>query len=367
MEQVLVSVVMPSYNHREYVGRAIESVLRQTYENFEFIIADDGSTDGSPEVISQYDDPRIKFIKFEQNTSFGACEYIYQQAKGKYIASICSDDMWKETLLEKYVAFLQEHEEYGCCFCKPDIIDENDNIVEDSEYNKIFTSENHTKEQWFRKFYLEGNFICAPSMCLRRSLYEKLGSFRFQFRQLQDYEFWMRLVQISNIYIYPENLIMYRIHQEGDNKNISAPTKEVSIRGRMERKYIMYDIMENVEDKFFIKAFENDFIRKPDAEGFCVECEKFGVMLNTPVVPAHAAIFYYYKHYNESKFRNCLENYYQVSRGEFWNLTGADHDQWYENIKNRNRAAQLSELVNSLKQELAQKDAELNAIKAQKN
>ena len=108
MEQVLVSVVMPSYNHKQFVGKAIESVLKQTYTNFEFIIADDGSSDGSWDVISQYQDPRIKFLKYDENTAFGALEYAYGMAKGDYIATLASDDMWKEELLEKYIAFLEK-------------------------------------------------------------------------------------------------------------------------------------------------------------------------------------------------------------------------------------------------------------------
>ena len=192
MEKPLVSVIMPSYNHAEYVGRAIESVLNQTYSNFEFIIADDGSTDGSPEVIEQYHDPRISFTRFEENTGFGASEYIYNKAKGKYIAAICSDDMWKNTLLEKYVSFLEENNSYVCCFCRPEIVDENDNVIVVDTLEEIFYAENQKKEEWFKDFYTRGNCICA---------FDKLGSLRFQFRQLQDFEYWMRLVQIGNIYI----------------------------------------------------------------------------------------------------------------------------------------------------------------------
>lgn len=350
MEEVLVSVVMPSYNHAEYVGRAIESVLRQTYKNFEFIIADDGSTDGSAEVISQYHDPRIKFRAFEKNTSFGACEYIYEQAKGKYIASICSDDMWDETLLEKYVAFLEKNEEYGCCFCKPEIVDENDGIVEDSIFNKVFSEEKLARGQWFKKLYLTGNCICAPSMCLRRKLYEQIGPFRFQYRQLQDWEYWMRLLQISNIYIYPEKLCRYRVHREGENRNISSPTRESLVRGRIESKYILLDIMENIAPDFFLEAFKEELILEPTAEGFCLECEKFGVMLKAAY--PDAAINYYFKHYNEKKFRECVENYYGVPRSEFWNMTGTDFDQWYENIVNKSKAEELMKMVYLLRQEL---------------
>lgn len=357
MEQVLVSVVMPSYNHKEFVGKAIESVLRQTYKNFEFIIADDGSTDGSPEVISQYDDPRIKFIKFEQNTGFGALEYAFGIAKGEYIASIASDDMWHETILEKYITFLENHSDYGACFCKPQIINENDQRVENSAMKDVFCFENNTKEGWFRKLYLNGNCICAPAMCVRGELFKKLGGFRFQYRQLEDYECWLRLLSVSNIYIYPEALCMYRVHENGENRNISTPTLETLLRSRMERKHILLNIMEGLEEEFFLNTFKGDLIFDPKKEGYCLECEKFGVMLKTKL--AEAACFYYFNHYNDVKFRDCLEKYYHVLRKDFWELTGANHER-------DARDSKLEELINvihSLKLQLSEKEELINTLK----
>lgn len=354
MKQPLVSVVLPSYNHADYVGRAIESVLQQTYTNFEFIIADDGSVDESAEIISQYTDVRIRFIRIEKNTGFGAYEYALEQTHGEYIATIASDDMWEETLLEKYIAFLEDNKEYGCCFCPPKVIDENDNIIENSEFYQIFTTENKTKEEWFKQLYLKGNVICAPSMCIRKSIYDEVGIFRFQYKQLQDYEYWLRLVQVCNFYIYPERLMKYRVHNEGNNKNISAHTQDALVRDRIEKKYILFDMMENLEPDFFLNAFADDLILKPHTDGFCVECEKFGVMLKNSL--ADPAIYYYFKHYNNYEFRNSLENYYGIVRKEFWELTGTDHDKWYENIKNKNRIEELTHLVQKLLQELRAKE-----------
>ncbi len=324
MEQPLVTVVMPCYNHAAYVGRAIESVLKQTYTNFEFIIGDDASTDQSVEIIKQYTDPRIQLITFEENIGFGACEYIYTLAKGKYIASICSDDMWVESLLEKYIAFMEAHEEYGSVFCIPDIIDENDTIVPQAQI--LFQSENTTQAEWFKRLYLTGNCICGSTMCLRRSMYDQLGGFRFQYRQLQDYEYWLRLLQIKNIYIYPESLAMYRLHYNNENPNISMATPEVQLRDMMERKYIMFDIMENMDPEFFLHTFRDMLILPPESEGFCLDCEKFAVMIHAPAVPAHASVFYYFKHYNDPVFRYHIETYYGVSRKAFWNLTGSNID-----------------------------------------
>lgn len=359
-----VSVVMPSFNHAEFIGQAIESVLNQTYDNFEFIIADDASEDNSTEIIRRYDDPRIQFKQIPQNTGFSACEYIYEQAKGKYIASICSDDMWKPTALEKRVAFLEENDEYGCCFCQPEVLNQDEeDISRTKAFESLFTVDNYSKERWFRNIYLNGNCICAPSMCMRRSVYEQLGPFKYQFRQLQDYEYWLRLLQISNIYVFPEKLIIYRLHQNGKNRNISTQTEDVRIRDATERRYMLFDIMDHVSEEFFIKAFLDDIVLKPGTEGFCLECEKFGIMLKAAAVPPHAAIFYFFKHYNDSEFRSCIEKYYNITRKDFWNLTGTDYDINDKEYNNKVMAYMLAEQVQSLKQELKKKNEELENLK----
>lgn len=358
MEKPLVSVVMSSYNHAEYVGKAIESVLNQTYKNIEFIIVDDGSVDNSVEVIRQYQDSRIRFTSFEKNTCFAASEYTYECANGKYIAAICSDDIWQETLIEKYVDFLEKNEEYGACFCKPQIINEQGEAGDDLV---VFKDGNVSREEWFRTLYLTGNCICAPSMCLRRSIYEQLKPIRFQFRQLQDYDLWLRILQISNIYIHPEKLVMYRKHESGWNQNISAPSSDVVMRDVVERKYIMLDIMEELENEFFIQAFGNDLQYQPQDERFCLECEKFGIMLKgVPVVPLDAALFYFYRHYDEKEFRESIENVYHISRKDLWNLAGRDQWEIDKMIETINKLVQEQTAIYS---ELRRKDEEIAALR----
>ena len=101
-----VSVIMSSYNHEKYVAEAIESVLRQSYTNFEFLIADDGSTDKTVQEIKKFTDERISFFEYKENTSFQTIDILTKKAKGKYIAQIGSDDVWREDKLEqKYEMF----------------------------------------------------------------------------------------------------------------------------------------------------------------------------------------------------------------------------------------------------------------------
>lgn len=349
----LVSVLMSSYNHAEYVGKAIQSVLNQAYQKFEFIIVDDGSDDATPDIIQQYKDTRIDYKRFEQNTGFEAFGYLYQKAKGKYMAFIDSDDMWDSRLLEVYVDFMEKNEDYGCCFCLPKIIDETDHEIDWEE--SPFIAEEHTPAEWFRKLYTSGNCICGPSMCIRRFICEQLGEFRFQYRQVHDYEYWLRLIQKTNIYIFPENLVLYRQHREGKNQNISTPTLEVQRRDMTERKYIMYDIMENVDAGFFVESFKEDFIYRPDDWRFNLDCEKMGIMFQAKAVPLEAAIFFCFKHFCDNNFTECLEKNYGYRKSDFWKITGAEQ-------KSIDSTNSMYRMIVSLRRELEQKERELKVL-----
>ena len=108
----LVSVVMPVYNRERLVGRAIESILNQTYKNFEFIIVEDGSTDGTPRVLQNYarKDARIKILSNQQNQGIPfSRQRGLDAAKGKYVAIMDSDDYSVPQRLEKTVAFMEDY------------------------------------------------------------------------------------------------------------------------------------------------------------------------------------------------------------------------------------------------------------------
>ncbi|MBR3745689.1 MAG: glycosyltransferase family 2 protein, partial [Selenomonadaceae bacterium] len=105
-----VSVILTSYNHAAYISAAIESVLNQTFTDFELLIVDDGSTDNSREIIKQYNDPRIKFFLYEKNRGpVIAIDDALKSAHGKYIAVHHSDDLWTLDKLARQVEFLDTH------------------------------------------------------------------------------------------------------------------------------------------------------------------------------------------------------------------------------------------------------------------
>lgn len=128
-KDILVSIITPVYNSEEYIGEAIKSVLAQTHTNWEMLIADDCSTDGTAEVIEEFKDPRIKYFRLEENAGAAvARNKALEKAQGKYIAFLDADDMWKPNKLEKQLNFMITNN-IGFSFAGYEIVRENKNKI----------------------------------------------------------------------------------------------------------------------------------------------------------------------------------------------------------------------------------------------
>lgn len=125
----LVSIITPVYNSEKYIGETIRSVLAQTHNNWEMLIADDCSKDNTAAVVKQFTDPRIKYFKLEKNSGAAvARNEALEKAKGKYIAFLDADDLWKPTKLEKQLRFMVENN-IGFSFTGYEILREGENKV----------------------------------------------------------------------------------------------------------------------------------------------------------------------------------------------------------------------------------------------
>lgn len=120
----LVSVIIPVYKVEKYVAATVQSVLDQTYKNFELLIVDDGSPDRSVEICQQFTDPRIKIIRQENRGVAAARNTGIRHAQGKYIALLDADDLWLATKLEKHVEHLENSTHVGVSFSRSAFIDE---------------------------------------------------------------------------------------------------------------------------------------------------------------------------------------------------------------------------------------------------
>lgn len=271
MNEPKVSVILTSYNHEKYIFEAVESVLNQTFTDFELLIFDDGSKDTSREIIKTFDDPRIKFFLYEVNRGPRIIlREALNAAQGKYIAIHHSDDSWEPNKLETQVKFLDAHEEYAACFTRVKFIDEKSRVHELADedfYKKVFEQENRTRAEWLKYFFYNANCLCHPSLMIRRETYENyhLTDF-FGLWQLPDYFMWIKLCFHENFYILPENLTKFRLRRKTQD-NMSAFSFDKLVRAESEFFLVTRNFFEEFkDDKFFLEVF-------PEAKKFVVNGE----------------------------------------------------------------------------------------------
>lgn len=251
-----VAIYMCCYNHEKFVAEAIESVLNQTYSNWEFWIANDGSTDNSAEIIKSYKDERIHFFNFEENTNLvGAQTLLLDKIKNsdcEYIIGTASDDKWTDDRLEKQVEVMNAHPEYGACFSWDTVIFSTDNIQENScnplDYSHV---KNMSRYEWLRSLLLNGNCINACSAMIRMNIYYEVGGYNQYFIRLGDYRLWLNILMKYPTYIMQEPLVYYRRH---DN-NISKITLDTIIATHAEDYYIKENLLKKMDTTLFFRIF----------------------------------------------------------------------------------------------------------------
>ena len=176
----LVSIVLCTYNRAYCVGKAVESVLAQTYSSWELFVIDDGSTDDTEAVIEQYADPRIHYIKMNKNRFYCyAANHGLGYCKGEYIAFLNSDDAWFPEKLEKQVSFMEQNIQYGACFTEVILTDnEGKDISEEcTAMSQLFATRHHGQAEWLKSFLNVGNSLCHPSALIRKCVIDDIGKF----------------------------------------------------------------------------------------------------------------------------------------------------------------------------------------------
>ncbi len=283
MGEKLISVLMVNYNHEDTLAETIQSVLDQTYSNFQFIIVDDGSTDRSCEIIESFQDERIELHKREENEHICiATNYGFTKVKGDYLARIDSDDLWYPDKLEKQLLFMEKHQECSVCFTWCDLIDEYGNNINELEKGllKLYESETLEQEQWLRKFYFEGNCLAHPSVLMKREVLENIGKFTLAYRQLHDFDYWVRIAKQYKIYIIQERLIAVRrfIDKQQTQKNASASSEKNDTRVFNESMDIRARFFEGMSDEILLKGFQQDFRFQKSHTKEELECERAFLM-----------------------------------------------------------------------------------------
>lgn len=278
-----VSIILPNYNGAKYLKNAIDSVLRQTYRNYEFIIVDDCSTDNSRDIISSYDDQRIVKCFEDKNRHVAyTVNKGFRIASGEYIARIDSDDVWDSTKLEKQVEFMERNQEYGACFTKVHIIDEFGEIADD-KYDALVKSYNNngnrSQGEWAKFFLQKGNCLCNPSVLMRRDALEKIGKYyNIAYIPGQDFELWTRMVIKYPIYILDEKLTFYRWTEE--ESKISGMDDESAHAFFNVHMLVRHNYLDKMSEDEFRELFGDEFRNKQSRTKEELECEKAYLLLD---------------------------------------------------------------------------------------
>jgi glycosyltransferase involved in cell wall biosynthesis len=247
-----VSVCIPSYNLAHLIGRTIDSVLDQTFTDWELLIEDDGSTDGSVNIIisKMNGDPRIRLFRKTKNEGQNkTANNLVNQAKGKYIALLCADDFWYPDKLAKQVEWMEANPETGIVFAYPEFITERDEpYVTDGSLAQL---KNLPKENWQNRFLI-GNCLFVSTSMYRRALHVELGPFDESLHLLSDLEWYLRIVQQNELHIIQE--VLAKITMRDNMANLSAPTMATQEKHADEIKLIRqkYRPVNRKKQKFMI-------------------------------------------------------------------------------------------------------------------
>ncbi|BDS16269.1 glycosyltransferase family 2 protein [Clostridium perfringens] len=230
LQNELVSIITPSYNTEKFIDKTIQSVLKQTYKNWEMIIIDDCSTDNTDQIVAKFNDSRIKYIKNKKNLGAAISRNkALREAKGKWIAFLDSDDLWVPEKLEKQISFMNKNQ-YSFSYSRYREIDEEGNDL--------------------------GIEICGPQKINKRIMYnycwpgcltvmydaEKVGVIQIKdIKKNNDYALWLQVIKKTNCYLCDIPLAMYR-----------KRTGSISNQGYMKLIKWHYKLFKEIDGRSFI-------------------------------------------------------------------------------------------------------------------
>lgn len=201
-----VTVLMSVYNSEDFLAEAIESILNQTFKNFEFLIINDGSKDKSESIIKKYQDPRIRLISRENKGLTYSLNEGLKLAKGEYIARQDSDDISVKIRLQKEVEFLDSHLDFGMAGSNYTIIDETG--------KKLVTTNIFTHHDDLKMALITCNQFGHGSVMMRKSVLEEVGGYDKAVGTVEDYDLWTRISRKSKVCNFEQPLYLWRKSDE---------------------------------------------------------------------------------------------------------------------------------------------------------
>lgn len=326
MKQPAISVIMATYNHAPFVVEAMKSVLEQDFDDIEFLIADDGSKDGTADAVESVRDPRIRFTRHSVNRGAGQVgRELILQATGQYMALMNSDDVWRQGKLRYQFDFLEANPNYAATFGRAAFIDATGAGLNKSEipFGTVFDQEARSRGKWLRHFFTSGNCICHPTMLIRREVFKNHGIYDSRFRQLPDYEMWVRLAKHLELHVSDKTWIDFRVLP---GESASADTPRNAVRVINEYMLIIERFFDGVSRETLIDGF-GDLLRIPTVPSPAhLEIEKAFLLFTTAPWLDHmykiVGLSKLYALMGSELHRNILEADYDFGEHAFHALAG---------------------------------------------
>jgi len=224
-----VSVIIPTYNRSHLVKEAIESVLQQTYTDFEVLVIDDGSTDDTRSVVQQISDGRVRYYYKDNGGQSSARNLGLIKAKGKYIAYLDEDDLWPPKYLGTMVGQLDTNREYGATYTR---------VIETrpGHSEKEISSPKRYRSGWITKYYFEFSPCLMPSAtCFHKSVWKDVF-WDEALRRSPDYDVFLRLSTKTQFLFVPDTFVIKRTMPDSISSTVN-PTGAIDGAHTLERFY----------------------------------------------------------------------------------------------------------------------------------
>lgn len=203
--KLLVSVIINCYNGEKFVREAIDSVVAQTYDNWELIFWDNQSTDSTASIVKSYNDSRIKYFYAPEHTRLGkARNYALNKAVGEYIIFLDVDDLWDRSCLDEFVKCAEQHIGFGLFFSR---------FINDNGLNKWYSNNNKfeyevSTDEFVRKYYVG----MSATFFKRSVIIDNNIQFNENFSLIEDFDFFIRIRSVTKAWYIPSPLMTYSIH-----------------------------------------------------------------------------------------------------------------------------------------------------------
>ena len=261
MQSPQVSILMATYNRAGFIGPAIESVRKQTFQDWELIIADDGSTDDTEKVVKEWQKKEARIVYTQSETNQGISKNYNRGlllAKGECVAMIDDDDPWSDNgKLEKQIKFLDSHPDYVGCGGGV--------IVVDTKSEELYRYLKPETDEEIRKYILFSNPMANSTTLFRRAAGEKVGWYDETTRYSGDRDFWLKMGLVGKLYNFPEYFSYYTMSDSNTSVQKIRPHLKASlmIMKRYKGKYPKYLPALAFNEFQYFYSFLPEVVRKP--------------------------------------------------------------------------------------------------------